>query len=69
MSRSRSNIAATAIGIIAEVGYAGASFARIAEKLGISRGLISYYFAGKDDLMRQVVNHGIERAAHGPCRI
>jgi TetR/AcrR family transcriptional regulator, fatty acid metabolism regulator protein len=60
MSRSRSNIAATAIDTIAEVGYAGASFARIAEKLGISRGLISYHFAGKDDLMRQVVNEAAE---------
>jgi AcrR family transcriptional regulator len=43
MSRSRSDIAATAIDTNAEVGYAGASFARIAEKLGISRGLISYH--------------------------
>jgi AcrR family transcriptional regulator len=41
MSRSRSNIAATATDTIAEIGYAGASFACIAEKLGISRGLIS----------------------------
>jgi hypothetical protein len=29
-----------AIDTIAEAGYAGASFARIAERLGISRGLI-----------------------------
>ncbi|HWG00303.1 MAG TPA: helix-turn-helix domain-containing protein [Trebonia sp.] len=47
MSRSQSNIAATAIDTIAE-------------KLGISRGLISYHFAGKDDLMRQVVNEAAE---------
>jgi TetR/AcrR family fatty acid metabolism transcriptional regulator len=60
MSRSRSNIAATAIDTIAEVGFAGASFAPIAEKLGISRGLISYHFADKDDLMRQVVNEAAE---------
>jgi AcrR family transcriptional regulator len=62
MSRSRSNIAATAIDTIAEVGYAGASFARIAEKLGISRSLISCHFAGKDDLMRQVVHEAAEEA-------
>jgi AcrR family transcriptional regulator len=31
---------------IAEAGFAGASFAHIAGKLGIGRGLISYHFAG-----------------------
>jgi TetR/AcrR family fatty acid metabolism transcriptional regulator len=58
----RAQIAAAAIDTIAEVGYAGASFARIAERLGISRGLISYHFAGKDDLMRQVVHEAAEEA-------
>jgi TetR/AcrR family fatty acid metabolism transcriptional regulator len=56
----RAQIVAAAIDTIADVGYAGASFARIAERLGISRGLISYHFAGKDDLMRQVVRDVIE---------
>jgi TetR/AcrR family transcriptional regulator, fatty acid metabolism regulator protein len=46
----------------AEAGYAGASFARIAERLGISRGLISYHFAGKDDLIKQVVHQAAEQA-------
>jgi AcrR family transcriptional regulator len=58
----RAQIVAAAIDTIAEAGYAGASFARIAEKLGISRGLISYHFAGKDDLMRQVVHDAAEEA-------
>jgi AcrR family transcriptional regulator len=57
----RAQIVAAAIDTIADVGYAGASFARIAEKLGISRGLISYHFAGKDDLMKQVVRDVIEK--------
>ncbi len=56
----RAQIVAAAIDTIAEVGYGGASFARIAERLGISRGLISYHFAGKDDLMKQVVRDVIE---------
>lgn len=50
------------IDAIAEVGYAGASFARTTERLGISRGLISYHFAGKDDLMKQVVREAAEQA-------
>jgi AcrR family transcriptional regulator len=58
----RAQIVAAAIDVIAETGYAGASFARIAERLGISRGLISYHFAGKDDLVRQVVHEAAEEA-------
>ena len=52
----RAQIVAAAIDTIAEVGYARASFARIAERLGISPGLISYHFAGKDDLIKQIVD-------------
>jgi AcrR family transcriptional regulator len=58
----REQIVAAAIDTIAEAGYEGASFARIAERLGISRGLISYHFAGKDDLIRQVVRQAAEQA-------
>lgn len=51
----RNQIVAAAIDTIAEVGYARASLARIAARAGISAGLISYHFAGKDDLIEQVV--------------
>jgi AcrR family transcriptional regulator len=57
----RAQIVAAAIDAIAQLGYAGASFARIAGRLGISRGLISYHFAGKDDLMKQVVRDVVEK--------
>lgn len=57
----RAQIVAAAIDTIAEVGYAGASFARIAERLRISRGLISYHFAGKDDLIKQVVHDVVQQ--------
>jgi AcrR family transcriptional regulator len=52
----RNQIVAAAIDTIAEVGYSRASLARIAARAGISRGLISYHFAGKDDLITQVVH-------------
>jgi AcrR family transcriptional regulator len=58
----RAQIVAAAIDTIAEAGYAGASFARIAERLGISRGLISYHFTGKDDLIKEVVHQAAEDA-------
>jgi len=41
-----------AIEVIAEAGYAKASFSRIAKHAGLSStGMISYHFAGKDDLL------------------
>ena len=58
----RAQIMAAAIDTIAEAGFAGASFARIAGKLGISRGLISYHFAGKDDLVKEVIHQAAEQA-------
>ncbi|MEV6669720.1 TetR/AcrR family transcriptional regulator [Streptomyces sp. NPDC051162] len=52
----RAQIVGAAIEVIAEVGYAKASFTRIAERAGLSStGMISYHFSGKDDLMREVV--------------
>ena len=56
----RQQIVAAAIDTIAEVGFAQASLARIAERVGISKGVISYHFAGKDDLIRQVVIEIVE---------
>jgi AcrR family transcriptional regulator len=58
----RAQIVTAAIDAIADGGYGGASFARIAERAGISRGLISYHFADKDDLMREVVHLAAEEA-------
>lgn len=51
----RAQIVACAIDTIAEVGYAQASLAKIARRAGISKGVISYHFAGKDELIQQVV--------------
>lgn len=51
----RAQIVQAAIETIAEVGYANATFARIASRAGISPGLISYHFAGKAELVTQIV--------------
>jgi AcrR family transcriptional regulator len=52
----RAQIVAAAIETIADVGYRQASFTQIASRAGLSStGLISYHFAGKSDLMQQVV--------------
>lgn len=51
----RAQIIAAAVQTIASVGFPKASLARIAATAGISKGVISYHFAGKDELMDQVV--------------
>jgi AcrR family transcriptional regulator len=53
----RAQIVAAAISTIAELGYAKASFARIAERAGLSStGLISYHFANRAELISEVVD-------------
>lgn len=52
----RAQIVTAAIATIAAVGYRNASFAQIASRAGLSStGLISYHFAGKDELIGEVV--------------
>ncbi|KJK59347.1 TetR/AcrR family transcriptional regulator [Saccharothrix sp. ST-888] len=55
-SARRTQIVQAAIEVIADVGYAKTSFAKIAKQAGLSStGMISYHFKGKDDLMHEVV--------------
>jgi TetR/AcrR family transcriptional regulator, fatty acid metabolism regulator protein len=58
----RAQIVTGAIDTIAELGYGQASLARIAERIGISKGVIGYHFAGKDELLREVVAEVLARA-------
>jgi TetR/AcrR family transcriptional regulator, fatty acid metabolism regulator protein len=58
----RAQIISAAIETIAEVGYAQASLARIADRLGISKGVIGYHFAGKDELIAEVAADVLARA-------
>ena len=51
----RAQIVEHAIATIAELGCAGASFVQIAKRAGLSSTrLISYHFAGRDELMNEV---------------
>jgi AcrR family transcriptional regulator len=55
-SGRRAQIVRAAIEVIAEAGYAKASFSRIAKHAGLSStGMISYHFAGKEDLLTACV--------------
>jgi AcrR family transcriptional regulator len=52
----RAQIVDAAIEVLAEHGYANTSFAKIAKQAGLSStGMISYHFAGKGDLIREVI--------------
>lgn len=54
----RAQILDATIAVVAEEGFARATFARIAEKADLSSTrLISYHFAGKDDLVAALVEH------------
>lgn len=51
----RAQIIQCAIETISTVGYANASLAQIAKRAGISKGVISYHFADKDELIQEVL--------------
>ena len=51
----RAQIIDCAIDVIAERGFAGATLAEIAARAEVSKGVISYHFEGKNELIQQVV--------------
>ena len=58
----RAQIIDCAIDAIAQLGYANASLAEIARRARISKGVISYHFAGKRELIREVVRAILDKA-------
>lgn len=52
----REQIVRCAIETIAELGYSQTTLERIAQRAGVSRGVISYHFSGRDEVIREVVN-------------
>lgn len=57
----RAQIIQTAGEVVAELGYANASVARIAERVGVSKGVITYHFDSKDEILRLVAKQLFER--------
>lgn len=49
--------------VVAEVGYANTSTARIAERAGISKGVLTYHFESKDEILRLVALQLFDRCA------
>lgn len=59
----RRQIVGNAIDALAEQGFAASSLATIARRTRVSKGLISYHFAGKDDLVQAVLAELIARSS------
>lgn len=58
----REQLTDCAIAVLAEIGYARASLVRIAERAEVSRGVITYHFADRDDLLEAAVTRVYETA-------
>ncbi|MGP0052910.1 MAG: TetR/AcrR family transcriptional regulator [Solirubrobacteraceae bacterium] len=59
----RGQVVAAAIEAIAELGYPSASLARIAKYAGTSKGVVTYHFDNREDLVRAVYAEVLARAA------
>ena len=59
----RAQLVECAISVIAELGYSKTSLAEIAHRAGVSKGVISYHFAGKSELIQQVVGYALEKGS------
>ena len=67
-ARRRALVEAT-IRVIAAHGMGAATVGRISAEAGVSRGLISHYFAGKDDLLRATYRRLADELAAETARI
>jgi AcrR family transcriptional regulator len=59
----RSQLVECAVELIAEIGPAQASTVRIAQRAGVSRGVLTYHFRDRDDLIEQVIARVYELGA------
>lgn len=58
--KSRERILAAALAVFAEKGYESASISDVTERAGVSRGLVSYYFASKDRLAAELLDQWLD---------
>lgn len=62
-AKRREQIVKAAIETIAALGYAQASIGQITKRAGIGKGVFTYHFESKDDLMEQIVHEVYGAAA------
>jgi TetR/AcrR family transcriptional repressor of bet genes len=54
----RQDMQKAAFDVLAEVGFHGATLGKVAERLGMSRGLVHHYFKNKEELLEIAVRYG-----------
>jgi AcrR family transcriptional regulator len=59
--RSRERLLQATVELVAERGYAATTLADIADRAGTARGLVSYYFPGKRQLLQSAVHRLMHR--------
>jgi AcrR family transcriptional regulator len=59
-SEKRKHILESALEIFAEKTYQGATISMIAQKANISKGLLYNYFESKEDLLKSIINEGVQ---------
>jgi TetR/AcrR family transcriptional regulator, fatty acid metabolism regulator protein len=53
--KRRDQLVGCMIEAIADLGFAGASIGEVARRAGVSKGVVTYHFAAKEDLIRAVI--------------
>jgi AcrR family transcriptional regulator len=61
--QSREKILAAALAVFAEKGYHNATISEITARAGVSRGLITYYFPGKQQLAHELLSRYLDGIA------
>ena len=61
----KAHIRAVALELFANEGYHGTSISKIAKKADISKGLLYNYFDSKEDVMRSILEEGIDQMLSG----
>jgi TetR/AcrR family transcriptional repressor of bet genes len=54
----RQDMQKAAFDVLAEVGFNGTTLGKVAERLGMSRGLVHHYFKNKEELLEIAVRYG-----------
>jgi AcrR family transcriptional regulator len=61
----KAKIKEAALELFAKEGYHSASISKLAKKAGISKGLIYNYFESKEDIIRDILDDGIQQMLSG----
>src|SRR6266540_4912945 len=62
--RRKRQILPAVIAVVAEEGFDGATMRKIADRAGVSTGMLTYYYKNKRDLIMDMLRDAYERSVH-----